>query len=163
MKYWIIALFICFGLSATAQRDTTPPFKKTPGWPPIMLTLLDKTQFTSKDLHNQPTIVMYFSPECPHCKAQMDDMIRDYKELDKYQIILATYQPEEEIKSFSTYYQLQRYDNITVGRDDKFLLPPFYRIRNLPYLALYDRKGNLVTTFEGNVKTSAMVKAFKSH
>jgi hypothetical protein len=27
----------------------------------------------------------------------------------------------------------------------------FYRFHNLPFLALYDKKGKLVTTFEGSV------------
>jgi len=49
-----------------------------------------------------------------------------------------------------------------LGRDTKFLLPPFYKIGNLPYLALYDKKGNFITSYEGNVKVDAMLKAFKS-
>jgi hypothetical protein len=48
-----------------------------------------------------------------------------------------------------------------MGRDEKFALPPFYRIRNLPYLALYDKKGKLITTFEGNQKADIILDAFK--
>lgn len=163
VKHWIIAFFLMFSIPAIGQQDTLPPYKKVEGWPPVILTQLDNKQFTSKDLKSQPTIIMYFSPECHHCKDQMNDMIRHHKKLSKYQIILATYQPESEIKSFATYYQLHHYPNIRIGRDSKFLLPPFYRIRNLPYLALYNKKGQLLTTFEGNVKIDALTKAFEAN
>jgi len=47
-----------------------------------------------------------------------------------------------------------------LGRDEKFTLPPFYKIKNLPYLALYDKKGNLITTFEGTQKVDTILQAF---
>jgi hypothetical protein len=33
-------------------------------------------------------------------------------------------------------------------------------MRNLPYLALYNRKGDLITTFDGNATTAQLLKAF---
>ncbi len=159
----VLTLLCMIGLVAFGQQDTIPPYKKNPGWPPLILTQLDNKEITSKDLKASPTIVMYFSPECHHCKSQMDDIIKHHKELSKYQIILATYQPAQEIKTFVTYYQLHNYPNIRIGRDSKFLLPPFFRIRNLPYLALYNKKGELLTTFEGNVKIPALKKVFEAN
>ena len=72
---------------------------------------------------------------------------------------MATYQPFEAMKSFYEKYNLEHY-NIHVGRDTKFVLPPFYQIKNLPFMALYDKKGNLITTFEGNQKVNKILKAF---
>ena len=61
----------------------------------------------------------------------------------------------------NTHYRLFEHPNIKLGRDEKFFLAPFYKIRNLPYLALYDKKGNLITTFEGTQKVETIVKAFQ--
>jgi hypothetical protein len=33
-------------------------------------------------------------------------------------------------------------------------------MQSLPYLALYDKKGQLITTFEGNQKVNKILKAF---
>jgi hypothetical protein len=151
---------IAVNLTTVGQTDTTPPYKRITGWPPLVLTQLNKQQLTSKDLKNQATIIMYFSPECDHCKHQTTEMINRIKDLSKYQIILATYQPEEQMAGFQTYYQLQKYPNIRMGRDTKFLLPPFYKIKNLPYLALYNKKGELIKTFDGNVKVDTLLKSF---
>jgi hypothetical protein len=49
-----------------------------------------------------------------------------------------------------------------MGRDTKFFLPPFYHMQSLPYLALYDKGGHLITTFEGNVKIDKLLEAFEA-
>ncbi len=162
MKHWIFSILIALPFFAFAQPEGDAPYKKVKGWPPLVLKTVDEKDFTSKDLKNQNTIIMFFSPSCHHCKDQMDDMLKRQKDLSSYQVILATYQPEQEMKDFHKYYQLNRHSNYVLGRDTKFLLPPFYKIGNLPYLALYDKKGNFITSYEGNVKVDAMLKAFKS-
>lgn len=110
---------------------------------------------------NRPLLIMYFSPDCHHCKRQMEHMMKRMDELKNIQIILATYQPMEELALFERNYNLKQYSNIRAGRDTKFFLVPFFKIRNLPYLALYDKKGKLITTFEGNVLMETLIKAFK--
>lgn len=82
-------------------------------------------------------------------------------DLKEIQIILATYRPMEELVTFQNNYKLQEYSNIQAGRDTKYFIQPFYRIKNLPYLALYDKEGNLVKTFEGNVKVDELIKALE--
>jgi hypothetical protein len=65
------------------------------------------------------------------------------------------------MKEFYRYYRIAEYPNIKMGRDEKYVLPPFYKMHNLPFLALYDKKGNLITTFEGNQDIHKLLKAFK--
>jgi hypothetical protein len=65
------------------------------------------------------------------------------------------------MKSFYQNYGLDKFDNITVGQDFQYLLPTFYQIRFMPYLAMYDKKGNLLTTFEGTMKIEDLVSVFK--
>lgn len=73
---------------------------------------------------------------------------------------MATYQPFEEMVGFYQKYQLAKYSNIKLGRDVHFFLPPYFKMKNLPYLALYDKKGNLLTTFEGNQPMDKILEAF---
>jgi thioredoxin-related protein len=85
---------------------------------------------------------------------EVEDKFKDIE------IVMATYQPFEEMKAFNAHYRIFEHANIKLGRDEKFFLAPFYKIRNLPYLALYDKKGNLITTFEGNQKADTILNAF---
>ncbi len=162
MKKWLFlfSTIISFQWAAAQNEADTPAYMRFPTIPPIELMQPDSTPLTKEKLKQQPTILMYFSPSCDHCQHQWEDMVKHMDELKKYQIIMATYQPFEEMVEFYNSQKIATYPNIKMGRDTKFIIPPFYRIQTLPYQALYDKKGKLVTTFGGNVKIDTMIKAF---
>ena len=104
---------------------------------------------------------MLFSPDCEHCQHETEQLLKHIDEFEKIQIVMSTHLPFGMMKSFSDKNQLQRYKNIFIGQDLQFILPPFYGIHNLPFLALYDKKGKLLTTFEGSVSIEKILLAFK--
>ena len=162
MRVIIFISVLIFSVECLAQVDTTPMFKRFPTVPPITLlktnnTLITKDQFKK----NQPVLIMFFSPDCHHCQKQMEDMLARIKDFNKVQIILATYRSMEELVSFEHKYKLANYPNIQSGRDTKYFIQPFYKVKNLPYLALYNKKGDLITTFEGNVTVDTLLKHLK--
>jgi thiol-disulfide isomerase/thioredoxin len=139
------------------------PFQRFPTIPPFHLLGVDSSHFLTKDdlAKHKLTMVMFFSPDCEHCKHQTEAILADFKKFKDIEIVMATYQPFGEMKEFNTHYHLADYPNIKIGRDEKFFLVPFFQIHNLPYLALYDKKGNLITTFEGTQKIDTLMHAFK--
>ena len=82
------------------QQPQLPPFKRYPTLPPLELQTPDNKTLTKADLKKKPTLIMYFSPTCDHCIRQMKDMQKRMKDLSRIQIILATYQPMEELQAF---------------------------------------------------------------
>jgi thiol-disulfide isomerase/thioredoxin len=166
----IVALAICHFVSAqtlpnqpaTDSANAGAPFMRYPTIPPFRLLKLDSTTYLTKDdlRKNRKTMVMYFSPDCEHCKHQTEAILADFNNFKDIEIVMATYQPFPEIRAFNEHYKIYEHPNILIGRDEQFRLPPFYKIRNLPYLALYDKKGNLITTFEGTQKADTLLKAF---
>jgi thioredoxin-related protein len=72
---------------------------------------------------------------------------------------MVTYQPYEQMVDFYKEHKIADYPNIKMGRDTKFFLPPFFKIQSLPFQALYDKHGELITTFEGNVKIDKLLAA----
>jgi thioredoxin-related protein len=170
---YLAILALSFGFAASAQKlpnqpatdsaNANAPFMRFPTIPPLHLLKLDSTTYLTKDdiKKNRKTIIMFFSPDCEHCKHQTEAILADFRDFKDIEIVMATYQPFSEMKDFNTHYRIFDHSNIQMGRDEKFALPPFYRIRNLPYLALYDKKGKLITTFEGNQKADTILEAFK--
>ncbi len=73
---------------------------------------------------------------------------------------MATYMPYTEMMKFYTDYNIAACPGITMGWDKSFFLPPFYKINSLPYIALYDKKGKLITTFEGTHSIQRILAAF---
>lgn len=147
-------------MPAFGQVDSTQlPYKRFPTVPPIKLLLSDSTTiFTKEDLaKKKPILLIVFSPDCDHCKHETEAIIQHIDDLKKVQIIMATMLPYDKMKGFYEEYELKKYDNIVVGKDLNYMLPAFYGIHNLPYLAFYDKKGKLITTFEGSMKIEDVI------
>ena len=88
-------------------------------------------------------------------------LIKNIDSFKNIQIIMATMMPFDLMKSFYENYDLQRFQNITVGKDVQYTLPSFYQMHFMPYLAMYNKKGNLLATFEGAMKIEDLVHTFK--
>jgi cytochrome oxidase Cu insertion factor (SCO1/SenC/PrrC family) len=162
MRNLLLVFLALATLTSSAQTDNEPAYKRFPTVPPLSLLSPDSTTFSKDNLSkNKPTIIMYFNPLCDHCQHQMEDMIRRMDEFAGIQIVLATYAPMNELTDFIAKYNLAKYPNISSGRDTKYMLQPFYKMTGLPYQALYDAKGNLVTTYEGNVKIDTVLNSLK--
>jgi thioredoxin-related protein len=161
MKKGLLIIGTLLTIQCCIAQNDTPPYKRNPVIPQLTLLQPDSTNITNDQFKHQPTIIMYFSPTCDHCIHQWDDMVKRMDDLKKYQIVMVTYQPFEEMTDFYKNRNIASYSNVKMGRDTKFVLPPFYQIRQLPYLALYDKKGQLITTFESNVAVDKLVEAFK--
>jgi thiol-disulfide isomerase/thioredoxin len=145
------------------ENVTLAPYKRFPTVPPLKLLLLDSTSyFTKNDLKkNKPVLIIVFNPDCEHCKHETEELIKNIDSLKNVQIIMATMMPFDLMKSFYENYDLQRFQNITVGKDVQYTLPSFYQMHFMPYLAMYDKKGNLLATFEGAMKIEDLIHTFK--
>lgn len=163
----ILGLFviILFALGARSQNDSIPPppYLRFPTVPPFKLLEVDSSSyFAKKDLKkNEPVLIMLFNPDCDHCKHETEEIIKNIDQLKDVQIVMATMMPFDMMKSFYEKYDLQRFENIIVGEDFQYTLPSFYQIHFMPYLAMYNKRGNLLSTFEGSMKIEDLINVFK--
>lgn len=163
MRLLTLLLAISFSFIANAQNDSIDaPYRRNPSVPPFDLLKVDSsTHLTKADINvKKKTIIMFFSPECSHCQHQTEDMLAAIDSLKDIQIVMATYQPFDQMVEFNKKYEIEKYSNIKLGRDTKYFMPPFYRMRSLPHLALYN-KDKYITGFEGNQKISTILQAFE--
>jgi cytochrome oxidase Cu insertion factor (SCO1/SenC/PrrC family) len=171
-KSFLFAFFLLVCVCAFSQDPVKPSTAKAsadkPGYlqfptvPPFTLMKTDSSSLTRDDLaRNKKLLFMYFSPECEHCLHQTDSLLANLNKLKDVEILMATYQPMNELADFSRKYKMDNYSNIKLGRDTKFFFAPFYKMKNLPFIALYDKKGKLLTTFEGTTPVNKLIAAFK--
>ena len=162
MKNWFLlslALTVC---NVSFAQSDIAPYKLTKKVPDFEIeTVANGTFKTAQLKKNTPVIIMFFSPGCDHCIHQFEAMQKRITDFKKYQIVMPTYQPIEELAEFNKKYKIQQYPNIITGRDINYFFPPFYEISNFPYLAFYDKDGKLISTFEGNMSVDNMLKNFK--
>lgn len=166
MKLIITFCLSFFSLAAFAQTDSIqPPFKRFPTVPPIQLLLGDSTtKYTKANIPSKkPVLIMLFSPECSHCQHTAEEMIKYKDDLKDIQIIMATLHPLWQMNAFIKDYKLSELKNLVAGKDIYYILPPFYGISSLPYLAMYNKKGSLIMGFEGSMPIQKVLQVFKEH
>ena len=164
-KLICFAFTLFFFISSYSQKaiDTTAPYQRFPTLPPFKLLKTDSVSvFTKANLKkNRAVLIMLFSPSCDHCQHETEEIIKRIDAFKKIEIVMATPMPFKQMKEFYGKYKLNKFENITVGQDFQYFLPSFFMVRNLPYLAMYDKKGNLLKTFEGNMKMDDLLRVFK--
>jgi thioredoxin-related protein len=162
-KMFLLSALIFIAVTSFSQDSLAAPYKRFPTVPAFKLLKIDSSSyFTKNDLKkNKPVLIMIFNPDCDHCKHETEEIIKHIDELKDVQIVMSTMMSFDAMKSFYENYNLHRFENITVGQDVSFTLPSFYQIHFMPYLAMYDKKGNLLTTFEGSMKIDDLINVFK--
>ena len=153
-KCFLIIILTITALAAYCQTDSTqPPYKRFPVLPPLKLLLTDSSTYFSKNDFKKKSdvLVILFNPDCDHCQHETEEIINHIDQFKNVQIVMTTVAPFDVMKSFYQKYELAKYKNIVVGQDQNFFLLSYYRVRNLPYLAFYDKKGNLISVFEGSM------------
>jgi hypothetical protein len=67
--------------------------------------------------------------------------------------------PHNMIRDFYKDYQIEKYPQITMGRDAKYFFPIFFNVKSLPAIYIYDKKGRFKQAFEGSVKIEKIIEA----
>jgi thioredoxin-related protein len=129
---------------------------------PFQIKLVNGQQYTSAQLAAGPVVLIYFSPDCDHCQDFTKDLLKNSSVVANKQVVMVTFQSMEMLKPFVSQYSLGTHPNFKVGTEGtSYLVQRYYQIRSFPYIAIYDKKGNLVRTFEGEQPHSEIFKVLK--
>lgn len=160
--FFFLFMFCAFSISGNAQEKSavTPPAYTQYPLPQFSILLADSlTWYTKKDLsQKKKTIIMVFSPDCDHCKHEIELIKKNIRQFSGTQIVMATTLSLEKMKDFYNRYDLGRYKNITVGRDTRYFFPSYFKVQFLPFMAIYDKNFKLLKTFEGTTKWEELSK-----
>ena len=130
---------------------------------PFKIVLNTGSTFTAEQLAPGAVVLIYFSPDCEHCQAFTKDMLKNYSVVGNKQVVMVTPQAMEMLKPFVANYNLSAYPNIKIGTEGTSrLVQKYYNIMHYPYVALYDKTGKLVKTFEGEQPHAEIFKAIKA-
>ena len=160
MSKKIIPLFLFILLSVSGFSQTAVGTKKIA---PFQMTLTNGKPYNFAQLTPGPVVLMYFSPDCDHCQEFTKALLKNYTVNSNKQLVMITFQPMEMVKQFATTYNLASYPNIKIGTEGtSYLVQKYYQIRSFPYIAMYDKNGKHLRTFEGEQPYTEIFKALKS-
>jgi len=125
---------------------------------PILLkdgnTFINTTSIDNKG----PLVFLYFSPYCPYCKAEIDNIVENITSLNKIQFVLVSGYSIDEIQKISDQYKLSKYNNIIVGRDTGYKIADYFGSYRVPYTAIYDKNKKLKHSFLGKMDIGQLRK-----
>ena len=165
MKNFLAIILAAMVLSVNAQTDSTvAPYKRFPTLPPMQILLTDSVTLFGKSQipANTPVLYMLFDPGCSHCQHETEELVAHKKDFEEIQVVMITMPRSSfaEVNEFISKYRVNELKHVVVGRDITYFMPAFYSIRNFPFLAMYDRTGNLITAFEGGMGMDKIIAYF---
>ena len=147
MKHKLIFLLPLFLLCCYSKREKLPV---------LNLLLIDSvTIFNTKNIPNgKPVLFMYFSPDCEHCQAETDSLLKNDSFLKQAICYFITIDPIERLRVFSTYYHISNYPNIVLAKDYQFAFYNFFKPASTPFFIVYDKHKELYAVLPngGNIK-----------
>ncbi|WP_025761726.1 TlpA family protein disulfide reductase [Dyadobacter tibetensis] len=130
---------------------------------PFQIQLTTGQTYTASQLAKGPVVLIYFSPDCDHCVDFTEDMLKNYQIFANKQVVMVTFQDMNMLRPFVSRHKLTQYPNIKVGTEGtSYKVQRYYQIRSFPYIAIYDKAGNLVRTFEGEQPHQTIFNTVKS-
>jgi len=158
MKYLSIALLPLLLIacrSDSAGDETLPAFD-------ILLTDSSTLLNTRAISGDTPVVLLYFSPDCSHCQAETETILRHMNLLKKIRFYFVTTDPIDRLKAFIGYYKLDRYPNIILGRDEQFFILRHFKGAYPPYLVLYDRHKKQKAAFQGDITADQIISSISN-
>lgn len=117
----------------------------------LMLNQLGQTESDIKP----STILLFFNSECEHCQWEMEEISNKINEFDQHQLLLVSFEPEQEAIAFLKHYNLS---NHYVRSSPEKVIASFSG--GVPQTLIY-KEGKLVKHFNGEVKIEAILDSIK--
>ena len=159
----IIFLFLIIVLSKAsfAQIDTSLLYLRFPIVPTFkLINIADSSVFTKNNLKKKKsTVIIIFSPTCENCVEEIKELKEKIGLFKKSQIVMVSPLEYNYLRTFYDENKIADYPTITMGRDPSYFLGTFYKVRSLPSIFVYNKKGNLVKSFIGSTAVEEIAAA----
>jgi thiol-disulfide isomerase/thioredoxin len=163
-----IYLFVCLIVLASCTFAQTQPQPKphvTPVTiPPYHILNTDSVYVTPANLKkNKPVMIIYFAPDCSHCKNFMFELKPHMDELKNVQVVMVTWVLQlKAIQTFYNDFNLKNYPNFTVGTEGyTYLVQRYYEVTTTPFVAIYRKDGKLEKAFAKSPSVDDVMDAVK--
>ena len=153
--YFAASIFSCFAFilffPSRMNSQTIPPFK---------MTLSNNKIFNAVNLpKGKPLVLIYFDPDCDHCQKLMAELFKKINSFKKVEMVLITFKSVTEVAAFEKKYTTSKYANMKVGTEGTlFYLKNYYKLVKMPFIALYDSKGNYNFSYREETPVDDLIK-----
>ncbi|WP_132052827.1 TlpA family protein disulfide reductase [Pseudocnuella soli] len=156
LTFLVMAMFVLCGVGAAQKGGNDIPMFK--------LWRTNGQLITAKELPaKKPVVLIYFAPDCHHCTDLLKGVFKEMPAFKKATLVLATFKPANELRSFEQTYKTASYPNIITGTEgNTFFLRYHYNMQRTPFVALFNAAGKLVRTFDKEPMVKDLLPAVKA-
>ena len=151
LPLFVLAILL-FATRATSQ--TLPDFK---------VKLTDGTTVSSTKMPGKkPLLIIYFAPDCEHCRKLMDQLFPQMNAFKNVQILMVTFESLNDVAWFENHYHTKNYPNVKTGTEQPvFFLKNYYKLEHTPFTALFDKNGKLMVSYKEYTPLTELLKWVK--
>ncbi len=160
MKY---SSFLVIGLIFFISFFTIP--KATSGnIPPFRITQLNGKSFRAENIpFGKPILIVYFSPDCDDCLNFINSFFDNIKAFDKAYVVMISYLSLDSITKIYAKYKIGQHGNIAIGVEGvPYFVRNYYNITALPFVALYDKNGKLISSYAKDIPLFNLISSLKT-
>ncbi len=152
--FGFLAVTLCFGFCAVPAEAAFPSSS--------LVSVRDGSEISLSSLQGTPTILVFFSPLCPHCRTEL-------KELEKLarwpigqgiRIVAVTSGgfSESVLRAVVSKWELSR---VEVCGDPGNALFKGFRVKQVPFTVFFDAQGNRKDSFLGAASAAELEEFLK--
>ncbi|MBW8688154.1 TlpA family protein disulfide reductase [Chitinophaga rhizophila] len=163
MRILFLALIVIAIVSCTRQQRPLPKGIDRE-LPEFTIQLQDTSvRFnTTKIPKGQPVVLFFFGPDCPYCQSMTRELVKRMDEFKDTRFYLVTVADFKEIHFYDTLFKLDKYKNVTLGKDVNSFFFNYYKAPGFPYLAVYDKRKEFREIILGGVSIDSLKKVIRS-
>lgn len=156
--------FVCLMLCAVLFMQGAAAQKGGSDIPLFKLWRTNGQMITAKDLpQKKPVVLIYFAPDCHHCTDLLNGVFKEMALFKKATLLLATFKPAGELRTFEQAYKISSYPNIITGTEgNTFMLRYHYNMQRTPFVALFNAAGKLVRTYDNEPMVKDILPGVKA-
>jgi len=109
---------------------------------------------------DQPTVIIYFHPECEHCQYEASEIGNQAERFGKVNMIMIT--PDDSTKrveAFAIKYRLWEVDNLAILLDRKNQFKNQFGASVIPSVFIYSSNKKLLKMYKGETKIDAIINS----
>jgi len=101
--------------------------------------------------HNLPIIVLYFSPDCEHCRRETKEILSHMDRLKNTTLCWISNGSIDDLQSFYSQFRLDTLRNAVVGQDYQYSFYRTFLPSDVPYIVIYNNVNQLIKIYKGEV------------
>lgn len=145
-------LFMISGIAKKARKKLSP----TPT--SLHALTLDSTAIEIGFVRADTSLVIVFNSECDICRIELEELLVNYANFDRYSIFLLSRQGLNELLHIQANYNLGNYVNFEMLKMDELHTEELFLAAPNPSLFVFDHNGRLILEKRGYTSSEFLVK-----